>query len=69
MAEKNITGSRPGNIEPGKNPDSVLGGSGERRPYSPPCILSSEPLELAAGTCEGTGPIGKGFPPCTTLLT
>ncbi len=62
--------------------DSTLGGGGEvgteaaashpgRRPYGPPRLLSSEPLELAAGTCSPpTEPFGKThIPPstCTQL--
>ncbi len=36
---------------------------GVRRPYSPPRLLSAEPLELSAGSCEAT-PLGKTRPTC-----
>ena len=32
--------------------------------YSPPMILSVEPLEAAAATCDGTGGYGKSVPTC-----
>lgn len=40
-----------------------------RRPYSPPVILSAEPLEAAAAACDPpTPPLGKTVPiPCGTL--
>ncbi len=43
--------------------------SGEKQPYEPPEILSSEPLEAAAATCQPpTPPLGKTVPiPCQTL--
>jgi len=41
----------------------------KRRPYTPPRIVSAEPLEAAAAACDegGTGGFGKTFPapPCT----
>jgi len=39
---------------------------GTRRRYTPPRLLSSEPLELSAGTCDGTAGYGKDYPkpPC-----
>ncbi len=38
-----------------------------KRPYEPPQILSSEPLEAAAATCDGkgTGGFGKSVPTCS----
>jgi hypothetical protein len=40
-----------------------------RRPYSPPRVLSAEPLEAAAAACDPpTGGFGKTVPlPCGTL--
>ncbi|MEP0774846.1 MAG: hypothetical protein HRF46_10865 [Acidobacteriota bacterium] len=42
-----------------------------RKPYGPPRLISSEPLEFAAGTCSPpTGPFGKTYVPpstCTQL--
>lgn len=40
---------------------------GTRRRYTPPRLLSSEPLELSAGTCSDTSSgFGKNYPnpPC-----
>ena len=34
------------------------------RPYTPPRILSAEPLEAAAALCDGTDGFGKTSPPC-----
>jgi hypothetical protein len=34
--------------------------NGVRRRYTPPRILSSEPLEIAATTCPNTNPSGPG---------
>jgi hypothetical protein len=34
----------------------------DRKPYSAPCILSAEPLEAAATTCEAGGTLGKDVP-------
>jgi len=35
-------------------------------PYVPPQVLSSEPLEFMAGTCD-VQPKGKTIPGCSTL--
>lgn len=46
-------------------------GKAGRKPYGPPRLISSEPLEFAAGTCSPpTGPFGKSYVPpstCTQL--
>ena len=34
-----------------RDPERAVGPS-DRRPYAPPRILSSDPLEIAASTCE-----------------
>ena len=39
--------------------DSIAGNKKKKRLYSPPQILSSEPLELAAVGCDGTAGFGK----------
>ena len=39
------------NEDSGDSPD-VAGVHPERQPYAPPRILSSDPLEIAASTCE-----------------
>ncbi|WP_457676113.1 hypothetical protein [Thiolapillus sp.] len=35
-----------------------------RKPWEAPRILSDEPLEAAAATCDGTGGYGKSVPQC-----
>lgn len=54
---KTVTDSRPQPAEAGK------------RPYEAPRVLSAEPLEAAAATCDPpTGAFGKSVPiPCSTV--
>jgi hypothetical protein len=68
MGENNLTGSGAGGSS-GTKPLKEQGGSpshgGGRRRYAPPRLLSSEPLELAAATCNPpTGGFGKTVPLC-----
>jgi hypothetical protein len=59
--------------KPNKHQESVSHNeeikSAVRRPYTPPRVLSAEPLEAAAVTCDPPEqPFGKSLPiPCTTL--
>ena len=50
-------------------PGDARPADGGRRPYTAPKILSAEPLEAAAATCQPqTGVFGKTVPiPCGTL--
>jgi hypothetical protein len=66
MMESNITETNPTQIQSsGKPGDSPAGEA--RRPYAPPRLLSSEPLELSAATCDPpTGTFGKKFVPPNT---
>lgn len=50
-------GAAPGELDAGK------------RPYEAPRVLSAEPLEAAAATCDPpTGAFGKSVPiPCATV--
>lgn len=44
-------------------------GANGKRPYEAPKVLSAEPLEAAAATCDPpTGAFGKSVPiPCSTV--
>ena len=64
MVEKSSLGSKSSEAEPSLAQEDSSADTGKKRPYSPPRLLSSEPLELAAGTCDPpTGPYGKAFDP------
>ena len=39
--------------------------TGEKKTWEAPRILSDEPLEAAAATCDGTGGFGKAVPQCS----
>lgn len=42
----------------------------DKKPYTPPRVLSSEQLEAAAANCDGTGGVGKpnNVPICNPQL-
>jgi hypothetical protein len=67
MGENNLTGSGAGGrsgTKLFKEQGGSLSHGGGRRRYAPPRLLSSEPLELAAALCNGTGGFGKIVPQC-----
>ncbi|GEM_PF-2486740 len=65
MTESNINETRSNQIRPSGNPGDASAGEA-RRPYTPPRLLSSEPLELSAGTCDPAyGGFGKSYPSYT----
>jgi hypothetical protein len=48
-----------------REPDTLSDVQKPRRSYSPPRLLSIEPLEAAAATCNPpTGGVGKSAPAC-----
>jgi len=53
----------------GDGPSDTIDGAAKRRRYTAPRVLSAEPLEAAAATCDPpTAPLGKTVPiPCLTL--
>lgn len=44
---------------PGLKSGGTTQANSSRRPYSPPRVTSSEPLEATAGFCDGTNGVGK----------
>lgn len=62
MAEKSVTGFGPSEAKPFKVQDGLLAADGARRRYTPPRLISSEPLELAAAVCDGSAGFGKTPP-------
>ena len=59
MIESNITETNPTQIQSSGNPGDSSAGEARRR-YAPPRLLSSEPLELSAATCDPpTGALRK----------
>jgi hypothetical protein len=66
MGENNATGSGLGGTKPFREQDASLTHNSGRRRYTPPRLLSSEPLELAAATCSPPAPpYGKTVPTCS----
>lgn len=71
MPEKKNT-TRPGSTG-GYSKTTLAGGvagNDTRRRYNPPRLLSSEPLDLAAGFCDPDDPFAPGkssIPGCSTL--
>ncbi len=64
MAGKSALDSKASAADLSEAQEDSTAGNGRKRPYAPPRLLSSEPLELAAGTCDPpTGPYGKAFNP------
>lgn len=61
--------TRTDHRDTGGEPQSEAAGvERPRQPYAPPRVLSAEPLEAAAATCDPpSGPFGKSIPPCFTL--
>jgi len=62
---KSATDSRAGQAMTAQGRGDPPVNDGARRPYTRPRILSSELLEIAAGTCDGSWGPGKTIPPCS----
>lgn len=62
MNSMNIVDTQLGSRDPeaASEASAALAATGARRPYSPPQVVSSEDLELAAATCDPpVGGLGK----------
>jgi hypothetical protein len=68
MIEKSLTGFNTNFDKPFKAQEGeAISGDGGKRSYSPPRLLSSEPLELAAATCfPPVNQYGKQYSPPST---
>ena len=42
--------------------------TGKKKTWEAPRILSDEPLEAAAATCDGAGGFGKAVPQCSPAM-